>query len=440
MHVSSTEPSRQRLSRTNCPKILAYSLILENISEIFTSNGDDPVLKGGALCIAADTDGKISFVGTTAGFLKIEPDFRSRYAEAVFDAGNRAVYPGLVDSHTHLVFAATREDEFAMKSRGATYEEIAAAGGGIINSTGKTKSATLEEIVRQASRRLEQLISYGVTTVEIKSGYGLDTESELKLLTAVRELQKAYPIEIVPTFLGAHAYPPAFKNDHEGYISLINNEMLPEIKARGLAEFADVFCEEGYFSLKETEKLMTAAKDMGFKLKLHADEFHSLGGTELAAEMGAASVDHLEAVSGTGMKKLAENGVVAGVLPITSLFSRLPFAPAAKMRDLGVTVALATDMNPGSCMCGFLPLAASIGATQLRLSVEDALKGVTINGAKSLKRDDRKGSIEIGKDADLVVMDAETVSYPVYHFAHNHCRNLFVKGRLIYSDKQLSHL
>lgn len=440
MHVSSTEPSRQRLSRTNCPKILAYSLILENISEIFTSNGDDPVLKGGALCIAADTDGKISFVGTTAGFLKIEPDFRSRYAEAVFDSGNRAVYPGLVDSHTHLVFAATREDEFAMKSRGATYEEIAAAGGGIINSTGKTKSATLEEIVRQASRRLEQLISYGVTTVEIKSGYGLDTESELKLLTAVRELQKAYPIEIVPTFLGAHAYPPAFKNDHEGYISLINNEMLPEIKTRGLAEFADVFCEKGYFSLKETEKLMTAAKDMGFKLKLHADEFHSLGGTELAAEMGAASVDHLEAVSGTGMKKLAENGVVAGVLPITSLFSRLPFAPAAKMRDLGVTVALATDMNPGSCMCGFLPLAASIGATQLRLSVEDALKGVTINGAKSLKRDDRKGSIEIGKDADLVVMDAETVSYPVYHFAHNHCRNLFVKGRLIYSDKQLSHL
>lgn len=366
--------------------------------------------------------------------MKAEPDFRTKYAEALFDAGNRAVYPGLVDSHTHLVFAATREDEFAMKSRGATYEEIAAAGGGIINSTRKTKSAPLEEIVRQASKRLEQLISYGVTTVEIKSGYGLDTESELKLLTAIKELKKLYPIEIVPTFLGAHAYPPEFKNDHEGYISLINNEMLPEIKSRGLAEFADVFCEEGYFSLKETEKLMTAAKDMGFRLKLHADEFNPLGGTELAAEMGAASVDHLEAVSEAGMKKLAENGVVAGVLPITSLFSRLPFAPAAKMRDLGVTVALATDMNPGSCMCGFLPLAASIGATQLRLSIEETVAGITINGAKSLKRDDRKGSVEPGKDADLVVMDAETVSYPVYHFAHNHCKNVFAKGRLIHSN------
>ena len=178
----------------------------------------------------------------------------------------------------------------------------------------------------------------------------------------------------------------------------------------------------------------TIAREVLHYRFFHADEFHSLGGTELAAEMGAASVDHLEAVSEAGMKKLAENGVVAGVLPITSLFSRLPFAPAAKMRDLGVTVALATDMNPGSCMCGFLPLAASIGATQLRLSIEEAVAGITINGAKSLKRDDRKGSIEPGKDADLVVMDAETVSYPVYHFAHNHCKNVFAKGRLIHSN------
>ena len=410
---------------------MKYSLILQNISEIFTAIGLSPVLKGHDLLIAADENGKLAFVGESADFRKTEPDFETKFKDVVADAGNKAVFPGLVDSHTHLVFAATREDEFAMKSRGATYEEIAAAGGGIINSTVKTKKATLEEIVEQASKRLSQLVSYGVTTVEIKSGYGLDTESELKLLTAIAELKKRFPIEIVSTFLGAHAYPPEFKNDHEGYINLINNEMLPEIKARNLAEFADVFCEEGYFSLKETEKLMVRAKELGFGLKLHADEFHSLGGTELAAEMGAASVDHLEAISDLGIKKLAENGVVAGVLPITSVFSRLPFAPARKMAENGVTVALATDMNPGSCMCGFLPLAASLGATQLKLSVEESLKGITINGAKSLKRDKTKGSIEIGKDADLVIMDSPSVAYPIYHFAHNHCEKVFVKGKQI---------
>ena len=410
---------------------MKYSLILRNISEIFTAITLSPVLKGSSLLIAADEEGKICFAGESADFRKTEPDFETEFKEVIVDAGNKAVFPGLVDSHTHLVFAATREDEFAMKSRGATYEEIAAAGGGIINSTLKTKKASLEEIVEQASKRLSQLVSYGVTTVEIKSGYGLDTESELKLLTAIAELKKRFPIEIVSTFLGAHAYPPEFKNDHEGYINLINNEMLPEIKARNLAEFADVFCEEGYFSLKETEKLMLRAKELGFGLKLHADEFHSLGGTELAAEMGAASVDHLEAISDEGIRKLAENGVVAGVLPITSVFSRLPFAPARKMLENGVTVALATDMNPGSCMCGFLPLAASLGATQLRLSVEDSLKGITINGAKSLRREKTKGSIETGKDADLVIMDSPSVSYPIYHFAHNHCEKVFVKGKRI---------
>ena len=410
---------------------MKYSLILQNISEIFTAENLSPVLKGSHLLIAADENGHIAFVGERENFRKAEPDFETKFKDVVVDAGNKAVYPGLVDSHTHLVFAATREDEFAMKSRGATYEEIAAAGGGIINSTVKTKKATLEEIVEQASKRLSQLVSYGVTTVEIKSGYGLDTESELKLLTAIAELKKRFPIEIVSTFLGAHAYPPEFKNDHEGYINLINNEMLPEIKARNLAEFADVFCEEGYFSLKETEKLMLRAKELGFGLKLHADEFHSLGGTELAAEMGAASVDHLEAISDIGIKKLAENGVVAGVLPITSVFSRLPFAPARRMAENGVTVALATDMNPGSCMCGFLPLAASLGATQLKLSVEESLKGITINGAKSLRRDKTKGSIEPGKDADLVIMDSSSVAYPIYHFAHNHCEKVFVKGKQI---------
>ena len=409
---------------------MRYSLIIENISSIFTAQGSKTVLTGGDLLIAADESGKIFFAGEKEDFLKIDSSFRQN-AETVFDAGGRIVYPGLVDSHTHLVFAATREDEFEMKARGVSYEEIASAGGGILNSAKKTASATLEEIVAQSAKRLEQVMSYGVTTIEIKSGYGLDLESELKLLAAAAELKKMYKVEIVPTFLGAHAYPERFKNDHDGYISQIINEMLPEIKNKKLAEFVDVFCEEGYFSLKETQKILRAASDMGFGLKLHADEFNSLGGTELAADMGAASVDHLEEITDEGIRKLAKSGTVAGVLPVTSVFSRLPFAPAQKMIDNGVTVALATDMNPGSCMCGFLPLAASIGSTQLKMSVENSLKGITVNAAKSVRRESSKGSISVGKDADLVVMDTTSWIYPVYHFGHNHVHMVFVKGRAL---------
>lgn len=407
---------------------MKYSLIIENISQIFTADNKNPVLTGGKLLITVDSSGKIDFVGTADDFLKTTNNFRDLHKDVLFDANGGVVYPGFVDSHTHLVFASTREDEFALKASGATYAEIASAGGGILNSTKKTKAATLEMIVEQSAKRLEQIISYGVTTVEIKSGYALDTEGELKLLRAISKLKELYPIEIVPTFLGAHAYPEIFKNDHEGYISLIINEMLPEIKKENLAEFVDVFCEEGYFSLKQTEKILVAAKNMGFGLKLHADEFKSLGGTELAADLGAASVDHLEEITDEGIRKLALSGTVAGVLPITSVFSRLPFAPAQKMTENGVTVALATDMNPGSCMCGFLPLAASLGATQLKMSVENSLSGITANGAKSLKREKTKGRIAKGFDGDILIMDASSWVYPVYHFAHNHVRKVFVKG------------
>lgn len=410
---------------------MKFSLIIENISQIFTADSKNVILKEGNLLIAVDSAGKIDFAGKVKDFLKLEKDFRELYSDVIFDAGNRVVYPGLVDSHTHLVFAATREDEFALKASGATYEQIAAAGGGILNSAKKTKETSIDSIVEQSAKRLEQVISYGITTIEIKSGYGLDVEGELKLLKAISKLKKLYPVEIVSTFLGAHAYPEIFKNDHEGYINIIINEMLPEIKKANLAEFVDVFCEKGYFSLKETQKILVAAKNMGFGLKLHADEFNSIGGTELAADMGAASVDHLEEISDTGIKKLAESGTVAGVLPVTSVFSRLPFAPAQKMIDAGVTVALATDMNPGSSMCGFLPLAASIGATQLKMSVENSLKGITVNGAKSLKREAAKGKIAKGMDADLVIMDTPSWIYPIYHFGHNHVYKVFVKGKLL---------
>lgn len=402
-----------------------HRLIIDNIGEVFTATGN--TLSGGGFLISVNQNGKIDSVSHRSEFIKNNPDYL-KFSDKYIDAEGLVVYPGLVDSHTHAVFASTREDEFQLKSQGATYEDIAVAGGGIINSAKKTAEESFDAIYESSKQRVLNSISYGITTIEIKSGYGLDTQSELKLLRVVKKLSEELPVEIVPTFLGAHAWPTKYKNDHQGYIDLINNEMLPIIKNEKLAEFSDVFCEEGYFSLKETEKLMLKAKDMGFKLKLHADEFNALGSTELAAEMGAFSIDHLEAVKESGIKKMAENGTVANVLPITSIFSRLPFAPAKKIMEGGVTLSLATDMNPGSCMCGFLPLAASLGATQLGLSVEDSLKAITINASKAVDRSKTKGSIEVGKDADIIIMNATSWIYPIYHFAHNHVKKIFIKG------------
>ncbi len=407
-----------------------FRLILRNIGEIFTADLKRPLLSGGSLLIAVDSDGRFSFIGHEHDFTQLFPSAFADNPAVVHDARGRVVYPGLVDSHTHLVFAKTRENEFAMKARGATYEEIANAGGGILHSAQRTNEASFEELYQESSRRLLQLISYGVTTVEIKSGYALTLAGELKMLRVIKKLKEDMPVEIVATFLGAHAFPASYRTDHEPYMRQIIDEMLPAVHAEGLAEFVDVFCEKGYFSLDETRRIFEKAYSLGFKLKCHADEFNALGGTELAADMGAVSVDHLEEITDTAMEKMAISGTVAGVLPVTSIFSRLPFAPAKRMIEKGVTVALATDFNPGSCMCGFLPLAASLGATQLGLSVEDALRGITINGAKAVCRQDRKGSIELGKDADLVVMETGSWIYPVYHFAHNHAAEVYCKGIL----------
>lgn len=416
----------------------AYTLILTDISELFTAAPQAPALTGDSFCVAVDDRGIISFVGRQADFARREPGYETRFAAVIESAGGRAVWPGLVDSHTHLVYAGTREKEFAQKARGASYADIAAAGGGILNSAKRTRDASADDIYRESRRRLLQVAAYGVTTIEMKSGYALDLEGEIKILEVTARLKKELPVEIVPTFLGAHAYPERFKSDHKEYLSLLCDEMLPEVKRRGLAEFVDVFCEEGYFSLSETERVLHRAQELGFGLKLHADQFHALGGTELAARMGAASIDHLEEVTPEGIALMAKHGTVAGVLPITSVFSRLPFAPARRMADAGVRVALATDFNPGSCMCGFLPLAASLGATQLSLSPEEAARGITLHGSASVGRDKERGSIEVGKAGDLLVMESRSWLYPIYHMAHNHVRRIFIGGQPFEPAKTLA--
>lgn len=412
---------------------MSNSLVIKNIGEIFTAVPACSVLEDGPYLIASDENGIITYVGPENSFYKNSNSKEGSTVKTV-DAGGRVVYPGLIDSHTHIVFASGREKEFAMKAEGASYEEIAAAGGGILNSAAMTRNADEEKMYRSSRKRLLQLMGYGVTTVEIKSGYALDIQGELKMLRVINRLAKEFPIEIVPTFLGAHAVPETFRGKKDSYVDYVIKDMLPAVKESNLAEFVDVFCEKGYFSRKQTERIFNEALNLGFGLKLHADEFNSLGATEMAAEMGAVSVDHLEKITEKGMKKLAEYGTVGTVLPMTSVFSRLPFAPAAEMIEKGVTVALATDFNPGSSMSGFLPLAASLGATQLGMSVRDALSAVTLNAAKALRREKKKGSVEKGKHADIIIMDAESWIYPVYHFAHNHVSRVFIKGVEITSD------
>ncbi len=406
---------------------MSFRLILSDISEIFTAREDEPLLVGGDLLIAVDDDGMIAFVGKRIDFERRFSEL-SRYGNVVFSAGGKVVYPGFVESHTHILYAATREDEFEKKARGVSYEQIAAEGGGILHSAERTADASYEEIYRQSEKRLLQLISYGVTTVEMKSGYALTPDGEIRLLKVANELMRTYPITIVSTFLGAHAYPRKYQDDHQGYIDCLVHEMLPRVQEETNTFFVDVFCEKGYFSPSETEQVFRAASDFGFFLKLHSDEFTALGGTELAAEYNAVSVDHLEAVTDSGIAAMKRYRVTPVVLPITSIYSRLPFAPAKKMLDRGLPVALATDFNPGSSMCGFLPLAASVAATQLGLSVEDALRGITLNAAKALRLSEKVGSIEQGKQGDLLIMDAESWTYPVYHMAHNHLVASFSAG------------
>lgn len=416
----------------------AYTLILTDISELFTAAPQASALTGDSFCVAVDDRGIISFVGRQADFALREPGYETAFAAAVVSAGGRAVWPGLVDSHTHMVYAGTREEEFALKARGASYADIAAQGGGILNSAKRTRAASADDIYRESRRRLLQVAAYGITTIEMKSGYALDLEGEIKLLDVTARLARELPVTVVPTLLGAHAYPERFRNDHDGYLSLLCDELMPEVERLGLAEFVDVFCEEGYFSLAETERILTRAKELGFGIKLHADQFHALGGTELAAGMGAISIDHLEEVTDEGIARMARHGVVAGILPITSVFSRLPFAPARRMTDAGVRVALATDFNPGSCMCGFLPLAASLGATQLSLSPEEAARGITLHGGAATGREKERGSIEVGKAGDLIVMESRSWLYPIYHMAHNHVRRIFIGGRPFEPAKMLA--
>jgi imidazolonepropionase len=372
-------------------------------------------------------DGRIAWVGSMAEHPPLSA------GTEVLDATGRTLLPGFVDSHTHLVFAGTREDEFEQRLEGHSYQEIAARGGGINATVRRVRQASKAELKALARARLRRLLACGVTTVEVKSGYGLSPADELKCLEVIAELNAEGPWELTPTFLGAHAVPPEYRDDRAGYLRLLVETMLPEVARGRLAEFCDVFCETGVFSLAESEHLLHRARDLGFQLKLHADELTPLGGAELAARLGAVSADHLLCITEAGIDALAASGTVATLLPGTAFFLGLPYAPARRLIERGVPVALASDCNPGTCPTENLPLVGAMACTQMRMLPAEVVTALTLNAAAALGRADRLGSLEVGKQADLVLCDVPDYRHLFYHFGGHHVWRVFKRGRVVYA-------
>jgi len=340
--------------------------------------------------------------------------------------------PGFVDSHTHFVFGGYRPEEFAWRLRGDSYMEIMARGGGIHSTVAATRGATREELVAAGLKRLDSMLSFGVTTVEGKSGYGLDLETEVKQLEVMAHIDAQHPVDVVRTFLGAHAVPPAYKNREDRYIDFIIQDVLPEITSKNLAEFCDVFCEKGVFSVEQSRRVLTAAAKAGLKLKLHADEIVPLGGAELAAELGAVSADHLLHASDGGIDAMASAGVVATLLPGTAFGLKEPYARARRMIERGCAVALATDLNPGSCFSGSIPLLFSLAALYMGLSPEEAVTALTLNGAAAVDRADTVGSLDPGKKGDLVILEYPSYKFIPYHMGISVVEKTIKNGKVVF--------
>ncbi len=344
------------------------------------------------------------------------------------DCSDRVVLPGFVDCHTHTMFAGTREQEFALRSAGVSYQDIAARGGGILSSVRDVRSATKRELKRLTSRRLDNMLRHGTTTVEIKSGYGLEQNSERLMLEGINELRNEHIVTVVPTFLGAHAIGPEFKGDAKAYLDFLTDRMLPYIAERSLARACDIFCETGYFDIQTSRPYLQRAKELGMDIRLHADQLTDIGASALGAELGAVSVDHLECMPRESIPLLRESGTAAVLLPGSTFSLGGPYAPARALIEGGVPVILATNFNPGSSMSSSMPMMMTIGCTQMHLSVEECLTAATINAAVVLGLADQIGSIQPGKKADLVLYDAPSYAYIPYHFGENHVRAVVKNG------------
>lgn len=354
----------------------------------------------------------------------------------VIDGAGRTALPGFVDSHTHFIFGGYREVEFMERLSGASYLDIMRKGGGIQSTVNATRSYGEDRLFADGRNRLQDMLSQGVTTVEGKSGYGLDLACEEKQLRVMKELNKVQPVEIVSTYLGAHAVPLEYKNDPAGYVTYMVEVVMPKVKEENLAEFCDVFCEEEAFDTEQSRFLLTEAKKMGFEIKIHADEIYDLGGGRLAAELGAASADHLLMISEESMAALAESETVASVLPCTAFCLNKPFAPAKKMIESGCGLALATDFNPGSSFTNSIPLMLSLAVLKMGMTLPQALTALTLNGAAALKRADKIGTLEAGKQGDIVLLEYPDYRFLIYHTAKNIVHSVIKNGHLVYKKEE----
>lgn len=429
--MSSSRKSQSWLA-TNCAQILTLRGVAPRRGRALADPG---IIFDGVILIR---DGRIAAIGPRRRIERMPESRRARKA----DFAGGVVLPGFVDSHTHLVHPCSRAAEYEQRIAGATYEEIARAGGGILNSVQNLRATPPPELKAHALAHLAQFAAHGTTTVEAKSGYGLDWPSERKILTLLRELNRAQPLEIVPTFLGAHVVPAEFRNrtgkTPDAYIDLICREWLPRVAAENLAEYCDVFCDRGAFTIAQSRKVLTAARACGLGLRLHAEQLARTGAARLAVQMHASSTDHLEKISAADIRALAKSDVTCTMLPGCCFHLGLPhYGPARKLIDAGAIVALATDFNPGTSPTLSMPMILSLACTQMRMTPAEAIAAATINAAYSLRRHDRIGSLEVGKFADLAVFDVADYREIPYYFGVNHCVLTMKRGRVIFSREHL---
>jgi imidazolonepropionase len=413
-------------------------ILIVNASELITLAGGSEkprigremrelgVIKGGCVAIK---DGRVVAVGRTVDVRK------TVRAEIVINASGKTVMPGFVDPHTHLVFAGSREDEFQMRVEGASYMDILKAGGGILKTVRETRKASVDELLGFGLNTLDVMLRHGTTTVEVKSGYGLTTRDELKILGVIKRLNQLHAVDVVPTFMGAHAVPPEYKTNQEDYVNLVVEEMIPKVAEKGLAEFCDVFCENGVFTVEQSRRILEAGKSHGLKPKVHADELSAYGGAELAASVEAISAEHLLFASDAGLKAMAEKGVIAVLLPAAA-FSLMSgrYANARKMIDYGLPVALGTDFNP-SCWAESQQLVISFACHFMKMTPAEAITAATINAAHAIGRAKEVGSIEVGKKADIIVLNAPNHLFLGYRFSVNLVDKVIKNGRLVVDEE-----